>query len=76
MHRGQSRVSAPRSGQARRLGHKIPDKIEHLYSHVAPEVETRLITALQRRWTNALNTLTTTNTLALPAAMLPTPPAA
>jgi integrase len=62
----------PDVGQARRLGHKIPDKIEHIYSHVAPEVEARLITALQRRWTNALTTLTTTNTssLALPAAML------
>jgi hypothetical protein len=46
----------------------------NLYSHVAPEVEARLITALQRRWTDALKTLTTTNTLALPAAMLPTPP--
>lgn len=63
----------PDVGQARRLGHKIPDKIEHIYSHVAPEVETRLITALQRRWTNALTTLTPTNTssLAVPAAMLP-----
>jgi integrase len=62
----------PDVGQARRLGHKIPDKIEHIYSHVAPEVEARLITALQRRWTDALATLTTTNTnsLALPAAML------
>ena len=54
------------------FSHKSPDKIEHIYSHVAPEVETRLITALQRRWTNALTTLTPTNTssLAVSAAML------
>ena len=48
----------PDVAQARRLGHRIPDKIEHIYSHVAPEVETRLITALQH-WTTALTTLTT-----------------
>jgi integrase len=48
----------PDVAQARRLGHRIPDKIEHIYSHVAPEVETRLINALQHRWTTALHTLT------------------
>jgi len=71
----------PDVAQARRLGHRIPDKIEHIYSHVAPEVETRLIDALQRRWTTALHTLTANTTasgtghdterltrLALPAA--------
>ncbi|WP_043842658.1 hypothetical protein [Amycolatopsis taiwanensis] len=65
----------PDVAQARRLGHKIPDKIEHIYSHVAPEVETRLINALQHRWTTALTSLTTTSsggtgsirTFALPA---------
>ncbi|QIZ37757.1 hypothetical protein [Saccharopolyspora sp. ASAGF58] len=31
----------PQVAQARRLGHVIPDKIEHIYSHVAPEIETR-----------------------------------
>ncbi len=51
----------PDGAQARRLGHRIPDKIEHIYSHVAPEVETRLITALQHRWTTALHTLTHDN---------------
>jgi integrase len=51
----------PDVAQARRLGHKIPDKIEHIYSHVAPEVETRLIDALQRRWTNALTKLVSTH---------------
>lgn len=63
----------PDVAQAQRLGHKIPDKIEHIYSHVAPEVETRLIDALQHRWTTALTSLTrsssetgSTRTLALP----------
>jgi integrase len=65
----------PDVAQARRLGHKIPDKIQDIYSHVAAEVETRLIDALQRRWTTALATLSTTgggtgniSRLALPAA--------
>lgn len=65
----------PDVAQARRLGHKIPDKIQDIYSHVAPEVETRLLTALQCRWTTALNSLTTTSSgtgsrrrLALPGA--------
>jgi integrase len=72
----------PDVAQARRLGHRIPDKIEHIYSHVAPEVETRLINALQHRWTTALHTLTDATTcesdaqrltrLALPAATTPT----
>lgn len=71
----------PDVAQARRLGHRIPDKIEHIYSHVAPEVETRLINALQHRWTTALHTLTATPStghpteqltqLALPAATNP-----
>ena len=72
----------PDVAQARRLGHRIPDKIEHIYSHVAPEVETRLIDALQHRWTTALHTLTTATPndqrsaeritqLALPAAAIP-----
>jgi integrase len=59
----------PDVAQARRLGHRIPDKIEHIYSHVAPEIETRLITGLQQRWINALTTLTndtTSNGLTLP----------
>jgi integrase len=69
----------PDVAQARRLGHKIPDKIEDIYSHVAAEVETRLIDALQRRWTTALTSLATTGDagptragrLALPAASAP-----
>lgn len=66
----------PDVGQARRLGHKIPDKIEHIYSHVAPEVEARLMTALQRRWTDAVTAFLAAATkadpepLALPAGIL------
>jgi integrase len=56
----------PEVAQARRLGHTIPDKIQHVYSHVAPEVETRLLTALQTRWDTALADLRRT---------LQTPPA-
>lgn len=44
----------PEVAQARRLGHQLPDKIQEIYSHVADEVETRLLTALQARWTIAL----------------------
>lgn len=44
----------PEVAQARRLGHRIPDKIRHVYSHVAPEVDTRLLDALQHRWEKAL----------------------
>jgi integrase len=46
----------PEVGQARRLGHKLPDKIEETYSHVADEVEARLMTALTTRWTTAVDT--------------------
>jgi integrase len=44
----------PEVAQARRLGHQLPDKIQETYSHVADEVETRLLSALQARWTIAL----------------------
>ncbi|MGI8311790.1 tyrosine-type recombinase/integrase [Saccharopolyspora hattusasensis] len=47
----------PQVAQARRLGHVIPDKIEHIYSHVAPEIETRLLQGLQQRWATALTAL-------------------
>ncbi len=72
----------PEVGQARRLGHKIPDKIENIYSHVAPEVETRLLHALQRRWTDALAALLTARNTAgggrleLPGVSFPTVPRA
>jgi integrase len=44
----------PEVAQERRLGHKLPDKIVETYSHVAPEVEAKLLAALQRRWDDAV----------------------
>lgn len=52
----------PDVAQARRLGHVLPDKIQHIYSHVAPEVEQRLLAVLQDRWTAALANLSETST--------------
>jgi integrase len=43
----------PDVAQARRLGHTLPDKIEDIYSHVAPEVDARLLASLQKRWESA-----------------------
>ena len=65
----------PEVAQAQRLGHKLPDKIENIYSHVAPEVEARLLAALQRRWIEALTKVVATDTrptgqLALPQVRL------
>ena len=51
----------PEVAQVRRLGHRIPDKIQHVYSHVAPDLETRLSEALQQRWNTAMADLTTTS---------------
>jgi hypothetical protein len=39
--------------QARRLGHHLPNRVTEVYSHVAPEVELRLLNDLQRRWHEA-----------------------
>jgi integrase len=44
----------PDVARARRLGHKLPDKIQQIYDHVAPEIEAKLLDHLQRRWTTAL----------------------
>jgi integrase len=44
---------APEIAQARRLGHHLPNRVTEVYSHVAPEVELRLINDLQRRWHEA-----------------------
>ncbi len=44
---------APEIAQARRLGHHLRDRVVETYSHVAREVETRLLADLQRRWTKA-----------------------
>lgn len=51
----------PEVAQARRLGHILDDKIQNIYSHVAAEVETRLLACLQQRWTTALGVLATAN---------------
>ena len=60
----------PDIAQSRRLGHILPDKIQEIYSHVADEVEQRLLDNLQHRWEHALTTLqqptTHTTTAALP----------
>lgn len=44
---------APEITQARRLGHHLPNRVTEIYSHVAPEVELRLLNDLQRRWHEA-----------------------
>ena len=79
---GSSAKGSPRQAATSVSDTCIPDKIEHIYSHVAPEVETRLIDALQHRWTTALHALTAAapstehdaerlTRLALPAATIP-----
>jgi integrase len=47
----------PDVAQARRLGHTLPDGIDDIYSHVASEVEQRLIAGLQRRWESSQTAL-------------------
>jgi integrase len=59
----------PEIAQARRLGHHLDNRIIETYSHIAPEVEQRLLNALERRWRKAI----TTNT-ARPIAILKTTP--
>jgi integrase len=44
----------PEVAQARRLGHILGDRIQETYSHVAAEVEQRLIDGLQERWDKAV----------------------
>jgi integrase len=44
---------APEIAQARRLGHHLHNRVVEVYSHVAPEVEQRLLNDLQRQWTTA-----------------------
>ena len=50
----------PEVAQARRLGHILGDRIQETYSHVAAEVETRLLDGLQDRWDKAVADATTT----------------
>lgn len=40
----------PEIAQARRLGHHLNDRVVETYSHVAPEVEQRLLDRLEARW--------------------------
>jgi integrase-like protein len=44
---------APEIAQARRLGHHLTNRVTEVYSHVAPEVELRLLNDLQHRWHTA-----------------------
>lgn len=44
----------PEVAQSRRLGHILGDWIQETYSHVAAEVEQRLIATLQDRWEKAI----------------------
>jgi integrase len=43
----------PEIAQARRLGHHLANRLVEVYSHVAPEIETRLLQRLERRWKQA-----------------------
>ncbi|MEU8632788.1 tyrosine-type recombinase/integrase [Amycolatopsis sp. NPDC048633] len=45
---------APEIAQARRLGHHLDNRVIETYSHVAPEVEQRLLDDLERRWRTAV----------------------
>jgi hypothetical protein len=47
-------VFGHRHAQARRLGHILGDRIQETYSHVAAEVEARLLYGLQDRWLKAV----------------------
>ncbi|MBP2320442.1 integrase [Kibdelosporangium banguiense] len=44
---------APEIAQARRLGHHLTNRVTEVYSHVATEVELRLLNDLQHRWHTA-----------------------
>ena len=44
---------APEIAQARRLGHHLDNRVVETYSHVAPEVEAKLLRGLEDRWHHA-----------------------
>jgi hypothetical protein len=46
--------AVPEVAQSRRLGHILGDRIQETYSHVAAEVEHRLLAGLQERWDKAV----------------------
>ena len=43
----------PEIAQARRLGHHLSNRLVETYSHVAPEIEHRLLKTLEQRWQHA-----------------------
>lgn len=47
----------PEIAQSERLGHCIQNPVRATYSHVAQEVERRLITGLEKRWDDAVEQL-------------------
>ncbi len=54
----------PEIAQSKRLGHTLHDKIQQTYSHVAVEVEHRLLDGLQDRWDKAVANSSTPPALA------------
>ncbi len=46
----------PEIAQAKHLGHHLTNRLAEVYSHVAPEIERDLLTALERRWRYAHQT--------------------
>jgi integrase len=56
--------------QARRLGHTLPDKIEDIYSHVAPALEDKLLAHLQNRYETASAALGASEPMREPARVL------
>ena len=51
---GRPITHALQVAQSRRLGHILGDRIQETYSHVAAEVEQRLLEALNDRWDKAV----------------------
>jgi integrase len=51
--------AVPEVAQSRRLGHVLHNKIQEIYSHVATEVEHRLLGGLNDRWDKAVANSTT-----------------
>jgi hypothetical protein len=43
----------PEIAQARRLGHHLPNRVVETYSHVAADLNHRLLDRLERRWHTA-----------------------
>ena len=43
----------PEIAQAKRLGHHLANRLIETYSHVAPEIEAKLLRVLERRWKHA-----------------------